>query len=176
MKPGQYILASLIVSLLQVSQEMHCCHLLQVLDLWQYQVLRNWGFSGSTFVLDFADTSYPIKTNQGRWIADLISFHIEAIARDEGNPPPPPHEVFHPTSSSPPPLPRGSSQQGIVEQHYEMNTADTMERSKISLDGSCSLFSLISMFCCWLVGQSVVPHSFVVNIPIDHSKLKKMKS
>lgn len=151
----------------------HCCHILQVLDLWQYQVLRNWGFSGGTFVLDFADTSYPIKTNQGRWIADLISFHIEAITRDEGNPPPPPHEVFHPTSSSPPPLPHASSsQQGIVEQHYEMNIADTVERSKISLAGSCSLFSPIFMFCCRLVCQSVVPHLIVVNVPIDHSELK----
>ena len=108
---------------------MHCCHLPQVLDLWQYQVLKNWGFSGDTFVLDFADTSYPIKTNQARWIADLINFHIEAIARDEGYPPPPPQKVFHPTSSSPP-LPRPvSSQQGIIQQHYEMNTEYT-ERSK----------------------------------------------
>lgn len=51
--------------------------------MWQYQVLQNWGFSPGAFVLNFADTSYPVKTNQGRWINNLINFHIEAITRDE---------------------------------------------------------------------------------------------
>ena len=55
----------------------------QTLDMWQYQVLQNWGFSPGAFVLNFADTSYPVKTNQGRWINNLINFHIEAITRDE---------------------------------------------------------------------------------------------
>ena len=53
----------------------------QVLDMWPYQVVRNWGHSKGTFVLDFVDSSYPVKTNQGKWMNELVDFHLEAILR-----------------------------------------------------------------------------------------------
>lgn len=49
--------------------------------MWPYQVLRNWGHSMGTFVLDFVDSSYPVKTNQGKWMNSLIDFHLETLLR-----------------------------------------------------------------------------------------------
>ena len=49
--------------------------------MWQYEALKNWGFGVSTFVLDFVDSSYPLQTNQGKWMNDLIEFHVETLLR-----------------------------------------------------------------------------------------------
>ena len=49
--------------------------------MWQYEVLQNWGFGSTTFVLDFYDSSYPLQTNQGRWMNALIDFHVDAIVK-----------------------------------------------------------------------------------------------
>lgn len=51
----------------------------EILDMWPYQVIQNWGFGSKTLMLHFADSSYPVKTNQGNWMTELINFNVESI-------------------------------------------------------------------------------------------------
>ena len=51
----------------------------QILDVWPYQVLKNWGYTEQTFILEFDDRTYPLKTGQGRWMNVMVDFFIEAI-------------------------------------------------------------------------------------------------
>lgn len=55
---------------------------IQILDVWPYKVLKNWGYTENTFILEFDDRTYPLKTPQGRWMNALVDFHIEAILGD----------------------------------------------------------------------------------------------
>ena len=57
-------------------------HWNQILDVWPYQVLKNWGYTDQTFILEFEDRTYPVKTGQGRWMNALVDFHIESILGD----------------------------------------------------------------------------------------------
>ena len=54
----------------------------QILDVWPYQVLKNWGYTEHTFVLEFDDRTYPVKTSQGRWMNAMVDFYIETILGD----------------------------------------------------------------------------------------------
>ena len=54
----------------------------QILDEWPFKVLKNWGYTDQTFILEFDDRTYPVKTSQGRWMNALVDFHIEAILGD----------------------------------------------------------------------------------------------
>ena len=81
----------------------------QVLDVWTYDVVRNWGHTKSSFLLvsarerpghqkasffmgdtrdmfayvlqAFEKSTYPVKTNQGYWMVSLINFHIDSIMK-----------------------------------------------------------------------------------------------
>ena len=55
---------------------------IQILDVWPYKVLKNWGYTENTFILEFDDRTYPLKTPQGRWMNALVDFHIETILGD----------------------------------------------------------------------------------------------
>ena len=54
--------------------------------MWPYQALKNWGHSDQTFILNFVDTTYPIKTNQGKWMRSLVDFHVNAIVSNKVRP------------------------------------------------------------------------------------------
>ncbi|KAL5516767.1 hypothetical protein EMCRGX_G002176 [Ephydatia muelleri] len=51
----------------------------EVLDMWDYQVLKNWAYSKRTFVLAFANKNYPMESIQARWISTLVDFHVDSI-------------------------------------------------------------------------------------------------
>jgi hypothetical protein len=59
----------------------------EILDVWPYKVLKNWGYTENTFILEFDDRTYPLKTPQGRWMNALVDFHIESILGDMTTPP-----------------------------------------------------------------------------------------
>ncbi|KAL5516764.1 hypothetical protein EMCRGX_G002172 [Ephydatia muelleri] len=51
----------------------------EVLDMWEYQVLKNWAYSKRTFVLAFANKNYPMESIQAKWISTLVDFHVDSI-------------------------------------------------------------------------------------------------
>ena len=83
---------------------------LQVLDMWPYPALKNWGSAKSIFLLDFSDRSYPIKTNQAKWMNDLVSFHVDTIMKSKQSPPATTTVALS-----------GRDKAEIVLRHYEMD-------------------------------------------------------
>jgi hypothetical protein len=59
----------------------------EVLDSWDYQVLRNWAYSRKTFVLAFTDKNYPVESNQAKWISMLVDFFVDSIINIARPPP-----------------------------------------------------------------------------------------
>lgn len=59
----------------------------EVLDSWEYQVLKNWAYSRRTFVLAFNNKNYPVESNQAKWISELVDFFVESIVRLSHSPP-----------------------------------------------------------------------------------------
>jgi hypothetical protein len=59
----------------------------EVLDFWEYQVLKNWAYSRRTFVIAFNDKNYPVESNQARWISELVDFFVESIIHHSPSPP-----------------------------------------------------------------------------------------
>lgn len=57
----------------------------EVLDMWEYQVLKNWAYSKRTFVLAFANKNYPMESIQARWISTLVDFHVDSILDSAAN-------------------------------------------------------------------------------------------
>lgn len=68
----------------------------EVLDFWEYQVLKNWAYSRRTFVVvgcgcglytvtppfkfkAFNNKNYPVESNQAKWISELVDFFVESI-------------------------------------------------------------------------------------------------
>jgi hypothetical protein len=59
----------------------------QILDIWTYEVFQNWGYTRKSFLLAFDSSTYPIKTNQGKWMTELINFHVNNIVKIKDAPP-----------------------------------------------------------------------------------------
>jgi len=55
----------------------------EVLDMWEFQVLKNWAYSRRTFVLAFTNKNYPVESNQAKWISELVDFHVDTIMNSE---------------------------------------------------------------------------------------------
>jgi hypothetical protein len=51
----------------------------EVVDTWDFQVLRNWAYSRKTFVLAFTDKNYPVESNQAKWISMVVDFFVDSI-------------------------------------------------------------------------------------------------
>ena len=64
------------------TSSLYSVHWNQILDVWPYKVLKNWGYTEQTFILEFDDRTYPLKTSQGRWMNAMIDFYIESILGD----------------------------------------------------------------------------------------------
>lgn len=50
-----------------------------ILDTWDFQVLKNWAYSRRTFVLAFAHKNYPVESNQAKWMSTLVDHHVDCL-------------------------------------------------------------------------------------------------
>jgi hypothetical protein len=60
----------------------------EVLDFWEYRIVKNWAYTTNTFLLAFDKQNYPVQTNQGKWINSLVEFFVSAIVRKDKSPTP----------------------------------------------------------------------------------------